>query len=267
MKFYDLTRGEFFLFKNLNDSDYVKQIDFMSGASLGFQKRNLQSIIDVSKLLNNIPVFLVKSSMAGEYVSVPGCQCIIYVPEDMSMEEEGIWDKLGLYVYSNENDVIPRRIFIWIDKFWDYTGLFTDIEIIDDAIVWSLFELTLYHEMAHALMDVELYGVHPAPNFSYAKDYPYRYIEEAFANFIALETLYDSYRSYHYPLDDEQKAQFAFIELFVKSQGPGYSDDWKLYQKGSDITFWMEIKVKYDKQLASLIQEFMKTKDFRLIGG
>jgi hypothetical protein len=77
MKFYDLTRGEFFLFKNLNDSDYVKQIDFMSGASLGFQKRNLQSIIDVSKLLNNIPVFLVKSSMAGEYVSVPGCQCII----------------------------------------------------------------------------------------------------------------------------------------------------------------------------------------------
>ena len=265
MKFFDLTRGEFFLFKNLDDSDYVKQLAFMSEASLGFQKRNLQSKIDVSKLLNNIPVFLVKSSMADEYVSVPGCQCIIHVPEDKSMEEEGIWDKLGLYVYSNEYDVIPRRIFIWIDKFWDYTGLFTDIEIIDDAIVWSLFELTLYHEMAHALMDVELYGMHPAPNFSYAKDYSYRYIEEAFANFVALTALDDSCSWHHTPLDDEQKAQLAFVERFVKNQGPGYSDGWKLYQYGCDITFWMEIKVKYDKQLESLIKEFMKTKDFKLI--
>lgn len=264
MKIFDLTRGEFFLCEDMDESDYVNQLDFMSEASMGFQKRNLQSMIDVSKLLKNIPVFLVKSSMADDYVSIPGCQCIIRVPEDKSMEEDGIWDKLGLYDYSSENDVIPRRIFIWIDKFRDYVYLFTDIKIDGIDIERILFELTLYHEMAHALMDVELYDVHPAPNFSYAKDYSYRYIEEAFANFVALVALDNSY---HTPLDDEQKAQLEFVERFVKSQGPGYSDGWKLYQDGSDITFWMEIKEKYDKQLASLIQEFMKTKDFRLIGG
>ena len=283
MKIYDLTREKFpNVYFPTDESYYEEKVEQMSHFSSEFQSVFAILNIDVSKLLNNIPVFLVESSMANEYVAVPGCQCSVRVPEDKSYSliddfdiddwvnsKEGdrddpreriskvfsIADMLGVYIYSGDSDLIPRRIFIWMDKILDYAKNKKKTQDKITSNAQALFDLVLYHEMAHALMDVELYVVHPAPNFSYANDYPYRFIEEAYANGIALTILMD--KSCHFT------AQKTFIEDFVKSQGNGYCEGWELYKYHVDnINQWMGLKVLFNYEFARLLRDWWKDKRF-----
>lgn len=248
--------------------------------------------VDVSSLLNKIPIFLVESSMAQEYVAVPGCECLIRVPEDnyvapvdefeiddwvCSKEQDPkkddpreripcvftIADLLGVYVFSPDNNLIPRRIFIWMDKIMKCAEKNTKSyeKQLDNA--QALFDLVLYHEMAHALMDVELYGVNPSAKFTYANDYPYRFYEEAYANYIALFYLF--YNDNAIAVNYQQK---TFIERYVKSQGAGYSGGWTLYQEEESgnicisIDQWMGIKVVFNDEVVLLIKDMWEDSPF-----
>jgi hypothetical protein len=285
MKIFNLTRGKYpNVYFPQDDLYYVERMEQMSHLSFEFMSVFASSNIDVSKLLNDVPVFLVESSMANEYMAVPECHCSVCVPADKSYSliddfdidnwansKEGykddpreriskglsIEDLLGVYIYSGDNDLIPRRVFIWMDKILDYAKKNTKNkgEIIENAR--ALFDLVLYHEMAHALMDVELYGVHPAPNFSYANDYPYRFIEEAYANGIALTILLNT-NSFHV-----SSAQKSFIEAFVKKQGEGYSEGWELFRYRVDnINQFIGLKVLFNYEFARLLRDWWKDKRF-----
>ena len=282
MKIFDLTRGkypqmyngQFYLSKNSRD-----HID-----SSEFQRLFLcdKRFNDLYSLLDEVPIFLVESSMAGEYIAVPKCQCSVQVPidrycgvvdddfdiDDWVNSKEGdkkddprertakryaICDMLGVYMSTGNNDVIPRRIFVWMDKIEDYAKKHTknQKDIADNAS--ALFGLILYHEIGHAVMGVELYGEHPAPNFSYSEDYVYRFIEEALANAIALNAIFDDLRTF----------QKSFIEDFVKGQGDGYSHGWFCYKcLGSEISQWMCIKVLFNYEFALLLKKFWSHKHF-----
>jgi hypothetical protein len=250
---------------------------------------------DTESLLSNVPVFLVESSMANEYINVPGCECIIRVPSDKTISvangdfdidewvnsKEGSCDKpikericrsmsivdlLGVYVYSDTNDLIPRRIFIWMDKIMEYAENNTNKRNSSKQQVEcnakELFYLVLYHELAHALMDVALYGKVPAPNFSYANDYPYRFIEEAYANAIALEALLSQNTTF---FTSSQKAAQQFVVDFVKSQVAGYREGWNIYNEYNnkvDVVQWMYVKLLFNYDVACLLREFWKHKRF-----
>ena len=287
MKLFDLTRGKYpNIYSPTDKWYYAEQLEQMAPHSYEFMSLFAKSSIDVSKLLNNIPVFLVESSMYDEYVAVPRCQCSIRVPADQSVslvdneefdiddwasKKEGdkddprerisksisIIDLLGVYVYTDEHDIIPRRIFIWMDKIVDVAEKQSSIKSEITQNARALFYLVLYHEMAHALMDVELYGVHPAPNFSYTNDYPYRFIEEAYANGIALTILIPNDKP---TLNSNQQ---AFIENFVKSQGNGYSMGWELFKEGYvKINQWMGLKVLFNYEFALQLKDWWKYKCF-----
>ena len=286
MKIFDLTRGKYpNVYFPADESYYAEQLELMVPYSNKFKSLFAKSSVDVSKLLNSIPVFLVESSMYDEYVAVPRCQCSIRVPADQSVslvdneefdiddwasKKEGdeddprkrisksisIIDLLGVYVYTNEHDIIPRRIFIWMNKIVDVAEKQSSIKSEIAPNARALFYLVLYHEMAHALMDVELYGVHPVPNFSYAQDYPYRYIEEAYANALSLKVLMDK----DHPIRSKQQ---TFIEHFVKSQAPGYSEGWELYKEGNiEINQWMGLKVLFNYEFALQLKDWWKYKRF-----
>ena len=116
----------------------------------------------------------------------------------------------------------------------------------------ALFDLVLYHELSHGLMDVELYGKVPASGFTYS-DYVYRCIEEAYANAISLKTI-------------ENKGSYlnamVFIEDFVKNQGPGYKDGWLLFSedcvRAKEVEQWMYAKVFFNYDVALEIRNFWK---------
>ena len=287
MKIYDLTRGKYPAIQSPIEiyADNVKQ---MARYSSVFQSLFTNNKNDIGALLNNIPVFLVDSSMANEYVAVPKCQFSIRVPEDkygsfvdsedfdidnwaaskegdlsknddsseMASRSFAITDLLGIYMYTGDFDVIPRRIFIWMDKIFDYAKNNTKAKA--RAYAEALFDLVLHHEMSHALMDVELYGVHPSPKFTYANDYSYRFYEEAYANGLALTILLD--KSNPTGLDQHQQ---SFIERFIQSQGPGYSDGWELQGlQIVDINQWMSIKLLFNFEIALLIKDMWEHKPF-----
>ena len=287
MKIFDLTRNHYLDIYDPNDGIYIDHVEHMASFSEGFlslfkgeQKK------DVVALLNNIPVFLAESSMAQEFVAVKNCKCLVEVPADKQLspmnefdidewldskvDEESndnlldrpqrgftIADLLGVYIYSTGKDIIPRRIFIWMDKIVKYAENETKIK--DTKTVkknaQALFDFVLYHEMAHALMDVELYGIHPSPFFSYADDYPYRFYEEAFANGIALKTLMNE----NLRVTPINSTQQSFIQNFVRTQGDGYSDGWNLYKEANgDYLYngqWMGMKVLFNKDMALLLRD------------
>ena len=139
-KTFDLTRGKY---PSIYDNTYI------GNEEVARRRMFFDEVYDTESLLSNIPVFLVESSMANEYINVPGCDCIVRIPcnksvlvtdEDFDIGEwvnskEGysdetiiervdrglsVVDLLGVYVYSNANDLIPRRIFIWMDKIKEY---------------------------------------------------------------------------------------------------------------------------------------------------
>ena len=285
-KTFDLTRGKY---PSIYDNTYI------GNEEVARRRMFFDEVYDTESLLSNIPVFLVESSMANEYINVPGCECIIRVPSDKTISlangdfdidewvnsKEGSCDKpikericrsmsivdlLGVYVYSDTNELIPRRIFIWMDKIMEYAENNTNKRNSSKQQVEcnakELFYLVLYHELAHALMDVALYGKVPAPNFSYANDYPYRFIEEAYANAIALDALLSQNTT---SLTSSQKAAQQFVVDFVKSQVAGYREGWNIYNEYNnkvDVVQWMYVKLLFNYDVACLLREFWKHKRF-----
>ncbi|MBQ0087785.1 MAG: hypothetical protein KBT27_00420, partial [Prevotellaceae bacterium] len=151
---------------------------------------------------------------------------------------------LGVYIYSNNNDVMPRRIFIWIDKIAEIAKEMTTTKGKTDVTdnINALFSFVLYHEFGHAVMDIKLYGVKPSQNFSYNKDVPYRYIEEICADSFALRCMEE---------DNYSKKQQSFIEDFIKS----YNFEPLIIQRVSKwIGHWMCIKVLFDYDIAKRIE-------------
>lgn len=281
-KIFDLTRGKY---PSIYDNTYIGN-EKVARRPMFFDEE-----YDTESLLSNVPVFLVESSMANENIDVPGFDCIVRVPCDKSVvvtdenfdidewinSKEGSCDKpikerigrsmsivdlLGVYVYSDTNDLIPRRIFIWVDKIMEYAENNTDktnyLKQQVECNAKKLFYLVLYHELAHALMDVGLYGKVPAPNFSYANDCPYRFIEEAYANAIALEALINTTS-----LTSSEKAAQRFVIKFVKSQGAGYREGWSIFVRRPLLHWliqWMYVKLLFNYDIACLLREFWKDK-------
>ena len=146
-----------------------------------------------------------------------------------------------LAIYTNDGS---PRIFIWVDKIKKYQ--------------WpnnseALFAFILFHELAHAMMDVTLYDVPSAKNFT-DKDVPYVFIEESFADALALKMVYDEYE-----LEKDN------IMKFIKSQGKEYSEAViRLWESDCSnlVSQWMAMKVLFDYDLAHLIHDFWKDKDF-----
>lgn len=239
----------------------------------------------INEIINETPIYLVDSSMAGEYVSVPGADCLLRIPEDKflgtednefdiegwlrSKEDEisgkkddykervpqkySVFDYLGIYV-SNRTCPIPRSIFVWMDKIENIGDNYDKSIGCKNKSAAALFDLVLYHELGHAIMDVEALGLSPSPFFTYQNDNVYRFIEEAYANAIALAAV-------HSQLDSSQK---TFVEHFVKGQGCGYADGWELFcnTHGNldmlDIEQWLSIKVLFNYDVAVLMSNRLK---------
>ncbi len=280
MKIFDLIRGKYPQMYDGSDifSQYEDQFEMTIHACDSFQQlfQKRGCLHDVEDLLNTVPIFLVETSMASEYVAVPGTHCSIRVPEDRyctptedsefdidewvnSKEGEkekdprerrpqslSILDLFGVYIFTNDDDLIPRKIFVWMDKIMQYAedNTKTGTQQIGRNAA-ALFDLVVFHEIGHALMDVELYGTHPSPNFSYSNDYVYRFIEEAYANGIALSIAYDNLKS------QEQ----IFIKNFVLGQGAGYDHGWDLRDYHFKIDQWMSIKVLFNFDIACMLRD------------
>lgn len=292
MNIYDLTQGKY---PNVYDRDcykYEEHINNFLFPSLEFKELSINPTHDWRK----IPIFLVESSMANKYIEIPQSDIKIRVPEDIEIspnkdfnidewisskerynkQDESckkdtqrftVNDLLGVYVYNPHTNFVPRRIFIWMDKIKNYTEKNTTIqsdnETKDNEIknnAQALFDLVLYHEMSHAIMDVELYGMCHSPKFSYAKDYPYRFIEEAYANGIALSILMNNSN-----WSDSTK---SFIENFVKTQSNGYPYGWELRRllvSRKKIAQWMLMKVLFNYDVMHLIKKFWEHKRFNIL--
>ena len=153
MKIFDLTRGKYpqLFYPAIN---YEKDLKNVIHGCSRFIDMFQPLRADFMSILNEIPIFLVESSMANEYVPIPGCECSVRVPKDKylsligkefdiddwvkSKEEEisdkmddpreriplnsTICDMLGVYVSLQDNNPMPIRIFIWMDKIIDYVA-------------------------------------------------------------------------------------------------------------------------------------------------
>ena len=232
--------------------------------------------------LQDAPIFLVDTSMSGTKYSVPDTGMEINIPHDnyesLSHEVEEdknffrrlmekdvyedvdkvdkkgsfvhvISDYFGVYIASAEQDTIPARIFIWVDKVCKYTR--------GKNLRRALLEQVILHEYGHALMDVELYGFGHTALFSYT-DYPYRFIEEMCANAFSI------YCGWH----NWDKNQRTFIEKFVKSQPKEYAAGWNLVNshhhilEGGVMEFWMWAKVYLNKEIVLFLDWFWNGKDY-----
>lgn len=287
MKIFDLTRGSYKdLYNSKTDKIFEGYIACMAENSRFnyFSRLFVSSKVKFKSILLDIPVFLVDTSMSGECMPVPQSGLVINVPENnyVSMEEvslsdfnidawlskkeglifkdnkvvEGneknskneIKDLLGVYVSYGNDKLIPRRIFIWMDKIKAAAEgrTITGEDKTENAV--SLFHKVFCHEMAHALMDVELCGLKRKEEFTYSNDYIYRIYEEAFANSIALQTL-----------EESGIVISKFIERFVAGQGQGYSAGWDLYRfRTSGLDQWMAIKVLFNYDVACFIKNSIK---------
>ncbi len=244
---------------------------------------------DAIRMLDNVPVFLVESSMGNEYVAVPNEDCSIRVPvdkcsssttcfdvdkwlNDMMMEEECgpnkdpreweckehvISDLLGVYVFSGSDNVIPCRIFIWTDKITQYVKENTKhIKDIEDR-ERVLYELVLCHEMMHVLMDVAAYGIAPCPYFNYSNPV-YKYVEEALANYMALLICKSHFAGPHVSYDVRR-----FVFSFVENQGGGYAVGLDLFNR---LCRWQGQKIKIkptmlmEKALLGIAVRWMRAK-------
>ena len=272
LKIFDLTRGKY-------PQMYVRLLMYDLSPMSSFI-HSFGGNPDVASRLSDIPIFLVESTMEGEFISVPEEGCSVCVPPDkfsspsdekfdidewFRSKEDSVRnlnepisivinDLLGVYIYNSNNRLMPRKIFIWMDKIQKVVDEKTKAGQSKSYNAGALFDLVLYHELSHGLMDVELYGKVPASGFTYS-DYVYRCIEEAYANAISLKTLEnkDSYLL--------NKAK-VFIKDFVQNQGPGYEDGWDLYSndcvKAKEVEQWMYAKVLFNDDVAREIRNFWK---------
>lgn len=204
LKIFDITNGQYPKMYNGACSTWDGVFYFTSYAFRTFFSLKY----DVGELLRKvpIPIFLVESSMKHMSIDIPNCSYTIQVPEDYyskfvdyefdidkwvdsnkkdtkdnqnnnneKMSKIAIYDILGVYI-SDKNEAFPRRIYVWMDKIKDYVHTHTDDTKDIAKNAKALFELVLYHEISHAMMDVELYGMLPMPNFTYDNDYVYKFI-------------------------------------------------------------------------------------------
>lgn len=253
MKIKDLTRGKYPVFTRYSKSNNEvskELIDayFISSDLENFLAEHQLRKEDAIQLLDRVPVFLVESSMAEEYVAVPDDECSIRVPADKSisnvidfdvdewleqMEEEEhdkrndpreleykvhiVSDLLGVYIFAGSDSVMPCRIFIWADKIARYVKDNTKNSNDVEERTRVLYEFVLRHEMMHALMDVAAYGIAPCPYFNYSNPI-YSYIEEALANYMALVACKSIFDGPHLNVGIK-----LFITSFVERQGGGYA--------------------------------------------
>lgn len=297
----DLTRGKYPVFtKYYKSNNEVSQelIDahLMSSELENFLVEHQLRKEDAIQLLDRVPVFLVESSMADEYVAVPGDECSIRVPADkgignvidfdvdewleqMEDEEHGerndpreweckghiVSDLLGVYVFNGNDSVMPCRIFIWADKITRYVKDNTKNSNDVEERTRVLYELVLRHEMMHALMDVAAYGIAPCPYFNYSNPI-YSYIEEALANYMALVACKSIFEGPHVNLGIKH-----FITSFVERQGGGYAVGLDLFNqlcKMSDplrkknlldvVAKWMRVKSQFNYEVAHLLAKIWK---------
>lgn len=269
MKIFDLTRGKYpQMYKGLKMYDLNVFLPFV---------HSFVDNLDVVSLLINIPVFLVESTMGDKYISVPETGCSIRVPKDVtyyplnedldidewvrskesSYRESNeptsvvISDLLGVYIFESNNALIPRKIFIWMDKIQRIVNATTTAGQSKASNAAALFDLVLYHELSHGLMDVELYEKVPASNFNYS-DYVYHCIEESYANAISLTILKEKGLMM-------QKSTEHFVKNFVLNQGPGYRDGWNIYLDNMcyrEVEQWMYAKVLFNYDVAHHIRRF-----------
>ena len=175
-------------------------------------------------------------------------------------------DLLGVYVRNIGDKKEPRQIFIWVDKIVEIAehNTLNGQNVEDNAK--ALCSFVILHELSHALMDLELYGKSYKSNFTYS-DYLYCYIEEAYANAIAL-TCNKGIQG-----DDKARETLPFIRNFVLSQPEGYRDGWRLYDNGvclntdrkigeflQEIEQWMYVKFLFDYDVARHLGNFYNNK-------
>lgn len=269
MKIFDLTRGKYpQMYNGLKMYDLDVFLPFV---------HSFVDNLDVVSLLTNIPVFLVESTMGDKYISVPETGCSIRVPKDVtycplnedldidewvrskesSYRESNeptsvvISDLLGVYIFESNNALMPRKIFIWMDKIQRIVNATTTAGQSKSSNAAALFDLVLYHELSHGLMDVELYEKVPASNFNYS-DYVYHCIEESYANAISLTILKEKGLMM-------QKSTEHFVKNFVLNQGPGYRDGWNIYLYNMcyrEVEQWMYAKVLFNYDVAHHIRRF-----------
>lgn len=175
-------------------------------------------------------------------------------------------DLLGVYVSNSGYEDKPRQIFIWVDKIVEIAGHDTNNGLNVEDKAKALCSFVILHELSHALMDLELYGKSYKSNFTYS-DYLYRYIEEAYANAIAL-TCNKGIQG-----DDKARETLPFIRNFVLSQPEGYRDGWRLYDNGvclntdrkigeflPEIEQWVYVKFLFDYDVARHLRDFYNNK-------
>ena len=175
-------------------------------------------------------------------------------------------DLLAVYVSDSGYKDEPRQIFIWVDKIVEIAKHNTlNGQNVEDKAK-ALCSFVILHELSHALMDLKLYGKNYKSNFTYS-DYLYRYIEEAYANAIALTTRCKDLGK------DEAGKTLPFIRDFVLSQPEGYRDGWRLYDNGvcldtdgkigeflPEIEQWMYVKFLFDYDVALHLRDFYHNK-------
>ena len=267
-KLIDLTDEYSQALEELDWAAYRSNFETIFNYNKYFQKIFGNKLFNDDEFLEKIPIYLVDTKMSNTKQLYGDSKEEIPVPSDkrtVGLEEFDIdkWlkskdgehpsaeEKLPqkeretelLAIYINENR--SPRIFIWVDKIIAYK--------------WpnnseALFTFILFHELAHAMMDVTLYRDSSAKNFT-EKDVPYVFIEESFADALALKRFYDT----------RSKLEKGKIMKFIKSQGKEYSEAViRLWESDcSDlVSQWMAMKVLFDYDLAHLIHDFWKDKDF-----
>lgn len=175
-------------------------------------------------------------------------------------------DLLGVYVSDSGYKDEPRQIFIWVNKIVEIAGHDTNNGLNVEDNAKALCSFVILHELSHALMDLGLYNKAYKSNFTYS-DYLYRYIEEAYANAIAL-TCNKGIQG-----DDKARETLPFIRDFVLSQPEGYRDGWRLYDNGvclntdrkigeflPEIEQWMYVKFLFDYDVALHLRDFYNNK-------
>ena len=260
-KLIELTDKYSQAYENLDWYAYVDKFETIFNYNESFQEIFGKSLFDAAGFLEKIPIYLVDTKMSntdqGDGVHVPSDKRTVYSGQEEfdidkwlkskdgehpSTEEKSSRETELLAIYINDGS---PRIFIWVDKIIDYQ--------------WpnnseALFAFILFHELAHAMMDVTLYGVPSAKNFT-ERDVPYVFIEESFADALALKMVYDT----RCELEKDN------IMKFIESQGAEYSKAVKrLWERDclDLVSQWMAMKVLFDYDLAHLIHDFWKDKEF-----
>lgn len=290
----DLTRGKYPTFtrypKSNNEvSEKLINAHMISSELENFLVEHQLRKEEAIQLQDRVPVFLVESSMADEYVAIPGDECSIRVPADKGIgnvidfdvdewleqmedeEEHGrhndpreweckghfVSDLLGVYVFAGNDSVMPCRIFIWADKIVSYVKDNTKNSNDVEERTRVLYELVLRHEMMHALMDVAAYGIAPCPYFNYSNPI-YSYVEEALANYMALVACRSKFEGPHVNVGIK-----LFITSFVERQGAGYTVGLDLFNQLCELqsknSHYLLEKIKKDK-LQNIAVQWMRVK-------